>query len=182
MDAASHSPTSVLSSGDWYKIAILRSGAYKIDYAFLSEMGLDMNNLDPKKLAIYGNSYNGMLPQANDAERPYDLNEISIIVPGEGDGSFDTGDYLLFYGKSSDHLSYDVDSDEFNFERNIYSDTAFYFLTTKNTDGLRMPSMTFPAGTEPITTTYQSIETHELEENSIISSGRHWFGERFTSA
>ena len=127
LDGYSQISTSVLSEGDWYKIAVLNDGVHKIDYAFLSEIGLDIDGLNPTQLAIYGNAHNGMLTQRNDAERPDDLAENAIFVSGESDGNFDVGDYLLFYGKSSDHLSYDPATDNFLFERNVYSDTAFYF-------------------------------------------------------
>lgn len=174
--------SSVLASGQWYKLAVLEDGPYKIDYSLLIEMGLDPGSIDPKKLAVYGNSYNGMLPQANDENRPNDLTENSILVFGESDGTFDTGDYLLFFGKSSDHLSYDLSSDSFQFERNVYSDTAFYFLTIQESDGKRMGEANQPVNGVPVSDTYFQLQTHELEENTIISSGRNWFGERFTSS
>ncbi|MEO9803553.1 MAG: type IX secretion system sortase PorU [Reichenbachiella sp.] len=180
LDGYSQISTSVLSEGDWYKIAVLNDGVHKIDYAFLSEVGLDIDGLNPTQLAIYGNAHNGMLTQRNDAERPDDLAENAIFVSGESDGNFDVGDYLLFYGKSLDHLSYDPAIDNFLFERNVYSDTAFYFLTLKDTGGKRMTSVAQPASAT-LTTTYKSFDAHELEDNAIIRSGRHWYGERFTT-
>ncbi len=174
--------SSVLASGQWYKLAVLKDGPYKIDHTFLTEMGLDPSSIDPRKLAIYGNFYNGMLPQANDEVRPNDLIENSILVFGESDSTFDTDDYLLFYGKSSDHLSYDLPSNSFQFERNVYSDTAFYFLTIQESDGKRISEASLPVNGAPVSDTYLQLQTHELEENTIISSGRHWFGERFTSS
>lgn len=176
------SSESVLSSGTWYKIAVLNNGVYKLDYTFLSEMGLDINTIDPNQLAIYGNANNGILPQNNDTDRPDDLTENPVFVSGQSDGSFDAEDYLLFYGKSSDHLSYDSESSKFFYERNVYSDTAFYFLTVKKTNGSRIESISLPVGSASTTGAYQSLEVHELEENTIISSGRHWYGERFTSS
>ena len=154
----------------------------QIDHTFLTEIGLDPGSIDPRKLAIYGNSHNGMLPQANDEVRPNDLAENSILVFGESDGTFDTDDYLLFYGKSSDHLSYDLASGNFQFERNVYSDTAFYFLTIKESNGKRMEETNLTVNGAPVSDTYLQLHPHELEANTIISSGRHWFGERFTTS
>ena len=172
---------SVLAEGEWYKLAILADGAYKISYSQLVDMGLDVENLDPRKLAIYGNSLNGMLPQANNAFRPNDLIENRIQVIGESDGSLDLEDYLLFFGKSSDHLSYDSLLDQFEFERNIYSDTAFYFLTIKDENGLRMQSVQSPVNEVTTVTSFKYFQSHELESNTIINSGRQWFGERLTT-
>lgn len=174
--------TSVLSSGAWYKLAVLEDGPYKIDRAFLQQMGIAVDDLDPRKLAIYGNAHNGALPQANDAERPKDLIENAILVHGESDGKFDTDDYVLFYGKSPDHFSYNSTTDNFQFEKNPYSDTSFYFLTIKDTEGLRIPSVNLPTDGLNAINSYASLEVHELEKNSIIDSGREWFGERFSSS
>lgn len=173
---------SVLAKGKWYKLAILEDGPYRIDHNFLTEIGIDPSGIDPSKLAIYGNAHNGMLPQANDEIRPNDLIENSIIVFGESDGKFDSDDYILFYGKSSDHLSYDATSDVFQFERNVYSDTAYYFLTIQETEGKRIAEMSLPVNGVPVSDTFLQLQTHELESNTIISSGRHWFGERFTTS
>ncbi|MDW3208587.1 MAG: type IX secretion system sortase PorU [Reichenbachiella sp.] len=174
--------TSVLSNGEWFKLAVIEDGPYKIDHTFLTEMGLDPSSIDPRKLAIYGNAYNGMLPQANDGPRPNDLVENSILIVGESDGKFDAGDYLLFYGKSSDHFSFDSSSDTFQFERNVYSDTAFYFLTIQESNGKRIAETSLPVNGATVSNTYLQLQAHELETNTIISSGRHWFGERFTTS
>ena len=46
---------SVLSDGNWYKFAIDTTGVFKIDRAFLQQLGISTNNLNPKKIHIYGN-------------------------------------------------------------------------------------------------------------------------------
>lgn len=173
---------SVLSSGNWYKLAVLEDGVYKIDRELLQQMGIDLANLDPTKLAIYGNANNGILPQANDEGRTDDLLENAITVTGQSDGKFDTNDYLLFYGKSPHYLSYSQATDQFQFEKNPYSDTAFYFLTIKETDGLRISTVALPKDDISTIKSYQSLEVHELEENTIIDSGREWYGERFNNS
>ncbi|MEO9966039.1 MAG: type IX secretion system sortase PorU [Reichenbachiella sp.] len=181
LEVRSQASNSILSSGKWYKLAVLESGVYKIDHAMLSEMGINIDNIDPRKIAVYGNSFNGMLPQSNLEDRPDDLSENAILISGQSDGSFDRNDYLLFYGKSSDHLSFDMADNQFHFERNVYSDTAYYFLTIKKMSGKRIATTKIPTGNLPLTRTYSSFESHELEENSIIGSGRFWYGERFSS-
>jgi hypothetical protein len=77
---------SVLSIGEWYKIPVTTSGVYKIDYAYLKNAGLNMTGFNPKKIKLYGNG-GGMLPQANNAERPDDLEENAIFIHGQADGS-----------------------------------------------------------------------------------------------
>ncbi|RMG23553.1 MAG: hypothetical protein D6730_14315, partial [Bacteroidetes bacterium] len=85
---------SVLSTGNWYKIGLTETGIYKIDQAFLSQLGINTGSIDPRNIRLYGNG-GGMLPQANAAFRHDDLVENAIEVVGEADGSFDPGDYIL---------------------------------------------------------------------------------------
>ena len=43
-------------SGTWYKISVKNDGIYKIDKAFLTNLGLDVANTDPRNIRIYGQS------------------------------------------------------------------------------------------------------------------------------
>src|SRR6185436_10781977 len=42
---AAFATSSVLASGSWYKIAVPRDGVYKIDYDFLKDLGIDVDQL-----------------------------------------------------------------------------------------------------------------------------------------
>ncbi|MBL7921464.1 MAG: hypothetical protein JNJ40_14190 [Bacteroidia bacterium] len=46
---------SVLASGNWYKISITKTGFHKIDKALLISCGINIANLNPKNIRIYGN-------------------------------------------------------------------------------------------------------------------------------
>ncbi|MDH5597916.1 MAG: hypothetical protein OEY34_02265, partial [Cyclobacteriaceae bacterium] len=127
----------MLSTGEWYKVGVVKSGIYKITYSDLQKMGFVPGEVIPANLKIYGNG-GKMLPQPNDALRPVDLEENAIYVEGGDDGSFDPGDFVLFYGTSPHHFQLEVKSGEFNLERNTYSDTTYYFITHGNTAGKRL--------------------------------------------
>ena len=73
--------TSVLSSGDWYKIGVPRNGVYKLDLATLQKLGLPAS-VDPNKVQLYGNA-TGLLPQANATPRPDDLVENNLYFRGQ---------------------------------------------------------------------------------------------------
>lgn len=88
---------SVLETGDWYKIAVLKDGVFKLSYSFLKDLGLDIDNLNPLNFKLYGNGGKS-LPAANNVYRADDLKQNAIFVEGELDGSFDPTDYVLFYG------------------------------------------------------------------------------------
>jgi len=83
-------------SSDWYKISVNQDGIYKLDKAFLTSIGIDVANLNPLHINIYGNG-NGKLPELNSVYRPDDLVKNDILVIGESDGSFDASDYILFH-------------------------------------------------------------------------------------
>ena len=173
--------SSVLASGEWVKLAVFENGVYKIDHDFLAKSGFDVTTLNPKQLAIYGNANNGMLPQLVGADRADDLLENAIQVSGEADGKFDSGDELLFYGRGPDHVSFDQATEKFNYEKHLYSDTAFYFLTVKSSNGLRMAEESI-ASTGSAKKTYKSFQYHEWDDYNKINSGRFWYGELFHSS
>ena len=102
-----YSDKSVLSSGNWYKIAVQNTGIHKITYQDLSDMGIDPGSINPANIRIYGNG-GGMLPEINDAFRHDDLQENAILVAGEEDGQFNQNDYILFYGESPTTWEYDL--------------------------------------------------------------------------
>ena len=119
---------SVLSQGDFYKIAIPKHGIYKIDRSILSAMGININGLDPQTIQLFGNG-GGMLPQANSAFRNIDLVENDIFVSGESDGKFDENDFILFYGEGADRFVADATQQIFRREENLYDENNYYFLT-----------------------------------------------------
>jgi hypothetical protein len=168
---------SVLSDGEWYRIPVTTSGVYKIDYAYLKNAGLNMTGFNPKNIKLYGNG-GGMLPQANNAERPDDLLENAIFIDGQADGIFNEEDYLLFYGQdANDHQL--LDDGTLVYEKNFYSDTTFYFLTVANEEGQRISERADLGNDHPPINTFDDYLIYEKDEDNIINSGRMWFGDKF---
>ncbi|MFY7911741.1 MAG: hypothetical protein ACOVO2_19425, partial [Emticicia sp.] len=120
----SYAQSSVLATGEWYKIATTRTGVHKIDATFLKDAGIDITKLNPQNIRIFGNG-GGVLPQANNAPRTRDLTENHIEVVGENDGKFDISDYILFYAESPHRTLYNVNNQRFTHQNNPYSDTTF---------------------------------------------------------
>jgi hypothetical protein len=173
--------SSVLSSGDWYKIGVEQKGIYKIDASILQGLGINSNNIDPRNIAIYGNGGGGMLPQPNNVPRENDLVENAIFVSGEADGAFDANDYILFYGNGPDKIEFDLNSNEFIYEKNLYSDTVYYFLSIKNSFGKRIESRTDKGTGSTIVNSHHKITIYEKDLFNLISSGREWLGENISS-
>ena len=99
---------SVLATGDWYRFKIEKTGVYRLDYAFLQNLGMDVENLDPRNLKIFGMG-GKPLRLKNQDNTIFDLPENSIKVIGEADGNFNEGDFVLFYGVGVE--GYDEESD-----------------------------------------------------------------------
>jgi hypothetical protein len=167
----SYAPSSVLSSGDWFRIAVTTDGIYRIDYAKLKQLGLAY----PSNPKIFGNN-SGQLSYYNNDPKPDDLKELSIYTYTGNDGVFNEGDYLLFFAKATHRWRFDEVSKSYDFVRHNYSDTAVYFLTSGPTQGKRVVTATEPSQAS----NYSSSESdalfvHEIENENLIKSGREWF-------
>jgi hypothetical protein len=183
--AAAHTfaPTSVLATGDWYKIGVPASGVYKLDRATLSRLGLNPASLDPRRLQLYGNA-TGMLPQPNAAYRPDDLVQNAVqLVNDNGNASFDENEYLVFYARGPH--TWEAREGRFQHINNIYSDTAYYFLTVGASAGRRVAPAPVPAPVAaPATeiTSFQERLVHHRDLVNLLRSGRQWLGEAFSEA
>ena len=171
------SQSSVLQSGSWYKLGIPTRGVYRISFDEYKNMGLP-TNIDPAKIRIYGNA-GGMLPQANNASRPEDLQEISIHIVGGSDGVFDRGDYILFFAEGPAKIFYDQSREIFSYQNNLYSNANYYFITASTEVGKRAIIDTGMTGSYPVVDQYEDFVYHEADEYNDLESGREWFGERY---
>ncbi|WP_205501511.1 type IX secretion system sortase PorU [Rufibacter psychrotolerans] len=173
---------SVLASGDWYKIGVPATGMYKLDRAALQAMGLNVQSLNPRNLRLFGNG-GKMLPQANAAPRADDLVENAIWVEGEQDGSFDTNDYLLFYGEGPHTWAPNPVPGQSPFVHsfNLYTDTTYYYLTVGPSAGLRVSPQASPTGAFPVLTSFDERWFHEVDLRNMVNSGREWYGEEFNA-
>ena len=68
---------SAMASGSWYKIGLHETGIYKLTASDLTELGINVSNLDPRQIRIYHNG-GGVLPEMNAVSRPDDLVEVPI--------------------------------------------------------------------------------------------------------
>ncbi|MCV9385648.1 putative type IX secretion system sortase PorU2 [Reichenbachiella ulvae] len=100
----------------YYKIPIAENGIYRISRSELAAAGLPVGSIDPRKFQIF---HQGV--------------EIDILVEGEGDGSFNTNDFIAFYAEKNDGTTdtplYVTPEAQPHTYYNIYSDSSAYFLT-----------------------------------------------------
>lgn len=172
-------PSSVLATGDWYRMEVRESGIYRLDSKFLGDAGIDVSRLDPWTIKIYGNG-GFKLPTALDAPRPADLVENAIYVAGESDGRFDPTDYILFYGRGTREWRYDSGARTFRHYLNQYTESNYYWLTFDGNSGKRMaeePSLLDPSAYRAQKFT-DRIHVEE-ERSNLIQSGLEWLGPSF---
>ncbi|MFN3381911.1 MAG: hypothetical protein ACK41O_20815, partial [Runella zeae] len=175
----SFAQNSVLSSGRWFKIGVTQTGVYKIDAAYLKQMGVDPSQINPKHLRLFGNG-GAMLPQSNQDPRPTDLIENAVYIKGETDSRFDETDALWFFGQSPHEIKYNAVENRLEHRLNLYSDTTFYFLQIGNEAGKRIVSQS--AGKSgALMTVFDDYIFKESELYNRTQSGREWWGEYFGS-
>ncbi len=176
----SYAANSVLGSGNgkWYKIGVTQDGVYKIDRDFLSNLGINTNNLTPNSINIYGNAQ-GMLNEFNGAPRIDDIVPNSIFIKGDQDGSFDPSDYIVFYAKGPHKYTYE--NGAFSHQQNKFTDTAYYFINI-NPNGTpnRIQNASLSSGVATHTaTTFQDYAFIEDDRYNLNKSGKEWVGDPF---
>ncbi len=172
--------SSILATGKWYKIAVTKNGVYKIDKNLLINLGVDINNINPKNIRLYGNG-GKLIPEKNSIFRYDDLQENAITIIGENDGVFDNSDYILFYGQGTDSWKHINGSElPFDHQNHYFSDTTFYFITADLGLGKRISSQSNLTNTPNTTTNAQDYYGfHELNSINVVKSGREFYGEKF---
>ncbi len=130
----------------YYKIWVHEDGIYRVSYSQLENAGFPVASINPKAIQLW---FRGQ--------------ERAIRIEGEADGSFDSGDYIEFYGQRNDGtldaFMYPNQLDQTNPYYNLYSDQTAYFLTfsSDGTEGKRMEEF-FESNTSLIPLAYHIEE------------------------
>ncbi|MDF3029078.1 MAG: hypothetical protein K0S23_3385 [Fluviicola sp.] len=175
----SYAANSVLNSGAWYKITVANDGIFQMNRAFFESMGVDIENLDPKTINLYGNA-DGRLSELNSDPYHDDLRKNSIQFVGNSDTTFDENEYFLFFGAGPNRWDHGSGT---NFDRNmhIYSAVNTYFIHIDAADlPLRIQSL--PESPLPSTQTVSSYTYYDIHENeavNLVQGGQRWYGEQF---
>ena len=171
-ESAEHS---ILSTGEWFRIKVMENGIYKLSYDDLIKLGIS----NPSEVRIYGNG-GGMLPVYNNEQSPDDLHENAIWFETGEDETFNSGDYLLFYGEGPHIWKYNPDDHYFNKDLHLFSDGTYYFLTSDLGRGKTIPAEPALNGSPSGTITeFDVFFHHELNERNFIASGSEFYGEPF---
>lgn len=164
---------SVLTSGEWFRFYVVKSGVYSLSKSFLRSLGFDVN-VDPRNIRIYGNG-GRMLPLLNSAVYPIDLEENAVQFVGEEDGVFNDSDYILFYAEGVDNWS-----SESLTKNNLFADKSYYYVTASLGQGKRITVANEPVANPDMN--FSQFDAEIIYENDLVNVGkvgRRWFGEQF---
>lgn len=167
---------SVLSSGDWWRIMVSESGLQRITTAEIPELaGVATNGI-----GLYGG--NGeMLSMYNSQTSTDDLQPVAIdVVDHNGNGRFDNGDEILFYGEGTDVWRYEDGDQRWEMRRHAYATANSYYLTTI-TDNPRRIATSIISTADTTVNHYTAVATLNNDLVNIHGSGQIWMGEKFTS-
>ncbi len=175
-----------LSTGEWFRFTLLKDGVYKLTYAFLQDIGVDVNGLASDRINIYGNHF-GLLPFQNNVERPTDLIPNTIEVVDGGDGNFNSGDYILFYASGAQRWDENDSIAEFGLDstdayflhtKNVFTDSASYFIGIDVDAPFRIQSVGLSTAAASHTVTqFNDRQVIDRDLVNLIKSGRTWYGD-----
>ena len=163
---------SVLSSGNWVKIAISESGIYKLTYSDITSMGLN-----PEKIRIFGNG-GQMEEKIFNNKKHDDLAENAVWYELGSDGKFNNGDYLLFYGTGTDSWNFNSYKSKYEHIQHKFDNKAYYFLTSDVGVGKKIE-------TAPVNAQAPNVESNafddfrfvEPEVKNLLKSGSLWLSD-----
>lgn len=172
---------SALASNDWYKIAVIDAGVYKLDYDFITKtMKIDAAKFNLSTCGVFGYS-NGSLPTLNAADRYDDMpqNTIKIYDFNKND-RLDAGDFILFYAAGNTKWEFNQLNKLFSHVNHIYSEKSYYFFTPNGGTGKRIVENNTALIPDKTIATYLDHIVYEKELENPLKSGRVWLGDVFS--
>ena len=157
----------------YIKLAVGNDGLYRISKNYLEQHGISTSQIDPTTFQLFNYG-----------------KEIPLFVFGESDNSFDSGDYIEFWGhRNYPSISYRVinnQNEPYNEYLNRYTDTSYYFLTWGNTAGKRVAvengNLSLPNDTVSYYTEVDHYEENTMYQNNsndeIANQTSNWNGNK----
>lgn len=109
----------------WLRLETNHEGMYKITPSQMS--GFPLEDIDPRSFRLFSNG--GTLLPYTILNAGNEFKEIPIRVEGESDGSFDSGDFIVFYGTNRDGIGKNQALQTNPTYYNPYSGNTVYWLT-----------------------------------------------------
>jgi hypothetical protein len=157
------------SGAEFVKIIVRQTGVYRVTGAMLAASGVSLANLTSDSIRVFngGGLQNEFF---NNRPRP-DFTEIAIIVNDGGDGRFDAGDEILFFGEGLNRWVCAPDAQPRYVTHHYALDNVYWLAIGGNFPGApdRMPTID---GT--VTGAYDTLLTTgrryvHVEQDSLLS-------------
>jgi len=178
--------TSLLAAGTIHRIAVSKSGVYKLDYNFIKDkIKIDPASISPDRIIIAGNGA-GRIPQWSALPRTDDLEQISTLGVGLDDGHFNEGDYILWYAEGPERWQFDTINRVYNMDKNIYDNANHYYVIINGPQRTKMVTETNGSIADYVSTTSQFYQRLEDEKVNLLGryrppgSGQKWYGDEMS--
>lgn len=170
------SENSVFNTGQWLKIGVAQTGVYQLTASELSATGLNVIGRNSANIRMFGTG-GKMLSESNSDFKFQDIPEIAIQVEDGGDGVFDENDRVIFYGQDPNSWLYNATSKSYQFQKNIYSDTSYYFITYLEGGPKRVQGEASSTNPEVVVNYYPERWIYSPDNINVLSAGREWYAD-----
>lgn len=177
------SSQSVMSRGSWWRLTVKEEGMYSITTSDIAAL----RGVSTDSVAVFG-AGGDMLSLYNSATSTADIQQVrSEVVDHNGNGLFDTGDELHFFGEGAGAWHYDNSEHLWTFTPHAYATANHYFVAISSGQApLRIGAPdTQPSaiGTpDTIIHDYRAVVRRDNDLVNVRQSGQRWMGEKFTTA
>lgn len=174
---------SFLPRGRWYRISVGSDGVYRLTANVLQAAGLNMEEIEPGSVSMFTNPGGGRpMSHTVGSQIPENLVEVAIRITGEGDGSFDDEDAIIFYGRGPRGFD-STGPGSVDFTQNPYTNANVYWLVVP--DDSTVPGKRVATEAESDTNLLSlnyGISYRHLEEDleNPFDSGLLWVGAGFS--
>jgi hypothetical protein len=156
----------------WASCEVSQDGMQKLTYTDLASV-FNIGDVDPALLRVF--STGGAVQNPASTNPGLAFTEIPLYVSDGGDGQFDDGDYVLFYGRNRDGYGMNdmIDSEQYF---NPYSQNTVYWITFGAGDTTPARISAIEPGTAQ-TTRSNHLEVIHYEQESVRrdTNGFDWF-------
>ena len=175
--------TSLLAGGIIHRVAVSKSGVYKLDYNFIKDkLKIDPGSISTDRIIIAGNGA-GRIPQWSATPRIDDLEQIASYGFGLEDGHFNEGDYLLWYAEGPEAWAFDTVDHVYNMDKNIYDNVNHYYIIINGPVRKQMLTGTNGTNADYVSDASQFYQRLEEEKVNLLGryrppgSGQEWYGD-----
>lgn len=168
---------SVLSSGRWWKLGVAEDGLYRVTTSNIPSLA----GASTDSLAVYGmgggmlTTENSLLPTGDPVQLAIEVNDLN------GNGRFDSGDELFFYGQGAERWTYNTTEGRWVFNHHAYALENYYYLTASCATPKRIAVATAPVADTTVTT-YTVVAHVDNDMVNIFETGQVWVGEKLSTS